>query len=284
MANQGDNKDPLLEKLDGLMRSGRARKKMDPPPLLTDAIPSASESTIPTLMDAVEVSDTVPQERRPTETAGIQADPSVDVEQAAAADAAEDGPLEFHQDTPSELPGDTSNDSQQGAPVDTKENAPLEFHQDAPGHLLDDTSIDSQQGVPVDAAEDAPLEFHPDTPGELPGNTSIDSQEGAPVSAAEDSPAEPHEDTLGELSGDGQIGSQHDATADLQDLISSRLVARIDNEIASLLKELPGHGAKLAVLHRSIRFALPELVRLRWQEPPNAESDTEANGTDEPGQ
>ena len=46
--------------------------------------------------------------------------------------------------------------------------------------------------------------------------------------------------------------------------------------MTSLLKELPTEKSKLSVLHRSLRFALPELVRLRWLESP-------AVGTHEPG-
>lgn len=136
MANQSDSDDPLLNKLDSLMQSGHARKPHDPPPLLTDAVPEADGSAIPTLTDAVEI----PQ-------------------------------------------------------------APAE--QDSPGE--------------------------PDDPRQL---------------------------------------------------ISSRLVAVVDNEMDTLSRDLPAHRRKLLVLHRSLRFALPELVRLRWEETPDRDTDIEDGDAD----
>ena len=65
MANQGDNQDALLDKLDGLIQSGRSRRRRDQPPVLTDAIPRSGEDDIPTLTDAVEVPDTTQTEQPP---------------------------------------------------------------------------------------------------------------------------------------------------------------------------------------------------------------------------
>lgn len=140
MANDRNSNDPLFNKLDNLMQRGHARKPRDPPPLLTDAVPDADDSTIPTLTDAVE----------PPEPVGLE-------------------------------------------------------------HRV--------------------------------------------VEQREEKPADP------------------------RTLMSSRLVAAIDGEMEKLSKELPAHGHKLAVLHRSLRFALPELVRLRWDD--TEEQDTTIrNGAD----
>jgi hypothetical protein len=135
MANKSDGNDPLFDKLDNLMQSAHARKPHDPPPLLTDAVPEADESAIPTLTDAVEPPETAVGEHR------------------------------------------------------------------------------EEQGRENDLVEPPKM-------------------------------------------------------------ISAQLVAAIDREMEKLSKELPVHGHKLAVLHRSLRFALPELVRLRWED--SAEQDTNA--------
>ncbi len=138
MAKESDSNDPLFSKLDNLMQRGHARKPHDPPPLLTDAVPDADESAIPTLTDAVE---------------------------------------------------------------------------------------------PIEPAA-----------GETRGKTD-----------QENDPADPRE------------------------MISSRLVAAIDAEMERFSKELPVHEHKLSVLHRSLRFALPELVRLRWEDVANEDTGTEDN-------
>jgi hypothetical protein len=140
MADKGDSNDPLLNKLDSLMQTGHARKAHDPPPRLTDAVPQASGSAIPTLTDAVEV-------------------------------------------PPAPVP------EQQGSdPVDSKQ------------------------------------------------------------------------------------------------LIASRLVAVVDKEMGKLSKELAAHGPRLAALHRSLRFALPELVRLRWEETPDQNTEPEDEDDADSGQ
>ncbi len=159
MADSKDKDDPLLNKLDNLMHSGHARKSHDPPPLLTDAVPDADESAIPTLTDAVE---------GPEPTAMPEPEPELAPE----------------------------------------------------------------------------LELEPiPTPGPGP---------------------------RGEIDAEGQ--------PDLRKLVSSRLVDAIDKEMGKLAKELPAHRNKLAVLHRSLRFALPELVRLRWED--TAEQDTRSEDDD----
>ncbi len=140
MANERNSNDPLFNKLDNLMQSGHARKPRDPPPLLTDAVPDADDSAIPTLTDAVE-------------------------------------------------------------------------------------------------------------------------------------PPEP-------VSIEHQVSEQPDEeAADPRTLISTRLVAAIDGEMEELSKELPVHRHRLAVLHRSLRFALPELVRLRWEDTTEQDTNTR-NGAD----
>jgi len=67
-------------------------------------------------------------------------------------------------------------------------------------------------------------------------------------------------------------------------LVSSRLVAAIDREMEQFAKELPSHRATLAVLHRSLRFALPELVRLRWEDLAEQERGVEYDADADPDQ
>ena len=67
-------------------------------------------------------------------------------------------------------------------------------------------------------------------------------------------------------------------------LVSSRLVAAIDREMEQFAKELPSHRATLAVLHRSLRFALPELVRLRWEDLTEQERSDEYDADADPDQ
>lgn len=135
--DEKDKESELLDKLDGLIRSGRGRKPRDPPPVLTEAIPDPTESAIPTLTDAVE-------------------------------------------DAP-EVPNDSPQSSR---PSDQK-------------------------------------------------------------------------------------------------LVADRLLASVSREIVSLSKALPAHQSRLSVLHRSLRFALPELVRLRWQDDGNGDEVSE-EGPDQP--
>ena len=62
----------------------------------------------------------------------------------------------------------------------------------------------------------------------------------------------------------------------VQDVIASRLVASVDHEIADLLTELPALQDKLAVLHRSLRFALTQLVNVRWNDDDAEDDDAES--------
>jgi hypothetical protein len=209
MAEQSDNKDALLEKLDNLMRSGRAPKRNDPPPVLTDTIPGASESSIPTLTDVVSAPETAP---RPESSANTDAT------------GQEDAPLEF----------ETS------SPDDADRHAPLEFER---------IEVESgpQQGA-GDLEQQEPAEVH--------------------EPAAEDSGPEATDNT-----------SQETPTV-LHESISARLLDVLDEEMAQLLKELPAEKSRLSVLHRSLRFALPELVRLRWLEPTNGGLDEDSSDGD----
>ena len=172
MTGKGDNNDPLFDKLDNLMQSGRARKSHGPPPLLTDAVPAADESAIPTLTDAIEP---------PEPSATPEPEPEPEPE---------------------------------------------------PGLTLD-------------------LE---------------------PLSAEPKAEPEPAGDS---------------ATTDYADprtVISSRLVAAMDREMGKFAQELPVHRSRLAVLHRSLRFALPELVRLRWEDITEPESPHEDDAGASPDQ
>jgi len=210
MEERGNNKDALLEKLDNLMRSGRAQKRQDPPPVLTDAIPGESESTIPTLTDVVSTPDIIPD-----------TGPSADTDGAAkevAAESQNDAPLEF----------------EPGSPDDSDRNAPLEFER-----------------IEVVAR-----------PQQGPDDQQQQPQPGIEEATPEDSEQDETDGTL------------QSASPVLHESISERLLDVLDREMSRLLSELPSEKSKLSVLHRSLRFALPELVRLRWLEP-------SANGADE---
>ena len=76
---------------------------------------------------------------------------------------------------------------------------------------------------------------------------------------------------------EGQDGVLPANAADLQESISSRLVAVIEREMTTIIEQIPAHESKLTVLQRSLRFALPELVRLRLQEDPAGDSDDDSD-------
>jgi hypothetical protein len=217
MTERGDNKDALLDKLDNLMRSGRAQKRRDPPPLLTDAIPKDNESSIPTLTDIVSTPDT-----------------------------------------------------QTGSPANTADVAP-----ETNGETRDGTALADEPGSQVDSDKDVPLEFER-------FEEFSKAPENADDSARQDQ-AETQENASDDIDrGEADDGSQF-APAVLHESISARLLAALDQEMSSLVKALPLEKDRLAVLHRSLRFALPELVRLRWLEPPSGDhGDTGGNDDPEP--
>jgi hypothetical protein len=206
MVERGDDKDALLDKLDNLMRSGRAQKRRDPPPLLTDAIPKAAESTIPTLTDIVSTPDT-------------------------------------RTDSPA-----NAADSVPAATVETQEVNALE---DEPG---------SQD----DSDKDAPLEFERIEEFSKPHKSADASGQQEQAATQGNTPDDIQEDGA---------DTSHETPAVLHESVSARLLDVIDREMSRLVNELPAEKYKLAVLHRSLRFALPELVRLRWLEPPTDEHD-----------
>lgn len=197
MTDQGDDKDVLLEKLDGLIQSGRARRRRDPPPVLTEAIPTVNENNIPTLTDAVEV--------------------------PATSDASQ----------PAEQPDEQA--EQPAASTSSDLDAPLDFEPAI--------SVSSETNMPSGPEVSTPAG----------SNTATDHRQEA-------------SDNL-----------QLDTPADLQESISSRLVDVIEREMSALIEQIPAHKSKLAVLQRSLRFALPELVRLRLQEDTAAKSDGDSD-------
>ncbi len=197
MTDQGEDKDVLLEKLDGLIQSGRARRRRDPPPVLTEAIPTVNENNIPTLTDAVEV--------------------------PATSDASE----------PAKQPDEQA--EQPAASTSSDLDAPLDFEPAI--------SVSSETNMPSGPEVSTPAG----------SNTATDHRQEA-------------SDNL-----------QLDTPADLQESISSRLVAVIEREMSALIEQIPAHKSKLAVLQRSLRFALPELVRLRLQEDTAAKSDGDSD-------
>ncbi len=89
--------------------------------------------------------------------------------------------------------------------------------------------------------------------------------------------------TLTNAIGNRRIASEDgesDSAERVQDVIASRLVASVDREMADLSQELPALQEKLAVLHRSIKFALPQLVSLRWDDAPIDDDDVDAADDD----
>jgi hypothetical protein len=70
--------------------------------------------------------------------------------------------------------------------------------------------------------------------------------------------------------------SLSEAAERVQDVIAARLVTSVDREMADLSKELPALQDKLAVVHRSIKFALPQLVNMRWADSTVADDDADA--------
>lgn len=197
MTDQGDDKDALLEKLDGLIQSGRARRRRDPPPVLTEAIPTVNENNIPTLTDAVEV------------------------------------------------------------PATSDANQPAEQPDEQAEQPAASTSSDL----------DAPLDFEP--------AVSVGSESNTPSGSEINTPDEPNTATNHQQEAADNV--QPDTPADLQESISSRLVAVIEREMSALIEQIPAHKSKLAVLQRSLRFALPELVKLRLQEDTAAKSDGDSD-------
>jgi len=63
----------------------------------------------------------------------------------------------------------------------------------------------------------------------------------------------------------------------VKEVITAKLVASVDQEMEELAEAFPDFQDKLALLHRSVRFALPQLVSLRWGD---ADDDTVAADDD----
>ncbi len=205
MADQNSSKDALLNKLDNLMHSTHAKKRREPPPVLTDAVPTGNDNAIPTLTDAVDVPDS-----------GVHGRPDQQPQQQA-----------------------------------------------------------QQQPAGEQAALDTPLQFDAEPPVDAGQDMSAQSQEDTLA----ESNAAPDSDAPNDFAADAEDDAAGDTVVDVQRSISSRLVAAIDTEMAGLNKKLPAHKGKLAVLHRSLRFALPELVRLRWEEPLPDDADDDSDGS-----
>lgn len=50
----------------------------------------------------------------------------------------------------------------------------------------------------------------------------------------------------------------------VKEVVTAKLVASVDQDMEELAEAFPDFQDKLALLHRSVRFALPQLVSLRW--------------------
>ena len=86
--------------------------------------------------------------------------------------------------------------------------------------------------------------------------------------------------TLTNAFDNARLGSE-DNEVELEDkvkeVVASKLVASVDQEMEELAEAFPDFQDKLALLHRSIRFALPQLVSLRWE---NTDEDAATAGDD----
>lgn len=74
----------------------------------------------------------------------------------------------------------------------------------------------------------------------------------------------------------GSAQSPLEGAEKVQDVIASRLVDSVDREMADIVEELPALQDKLKALRRSIKFALPQLVNLRWDDAPVKDDDADA--------
>ena len=173
-------------------------------------------------------------------------------------------------DPPQGLPADGSLDDAGGLP---------HGHVDRPTILeAKGRQIDAQMAMVRESEAHlvdlgTPLEFEPALPTE--------TEPSVPAGLDKDAPDEP--DTTPEHRQEQPDDVQPDTPADLQDSISSRLVSVIDREMTALINESPTHQSKLSTLQRSLRFALPELVRLRLQEEPAGTPTDDSDGPTEAG-
>ena len=115
-----------------------------------------------------------------------------------------------------------------------------------------DKSAAEQPGTKIDDRPGEPDAPQPEAPATLRPPESDDAQ---PQARANLQPEESH-------------FAQPQAAESLQASISARLITAIEGEMAKLNREIPAHKSKLAVLQRSLSFALPELVRLVRQGEP----------------
>jgi hypothetical protein len=259
MADQDDNKDALLEKVDGLIRSGRARARRSPPPVLTDAIPSNSDTLIPTLTDAVAVPDVIPTEHsseQPEEQPEQQSTPvwfdlDVPLEVEPLMPAGSEADTAAGMDTAAPEQPDAEIDDRRGGSEGVQPQAPATLQPAEPDAApAVDKSAPEQPGTEIDDRPGEPDAPQPEAPATLQPPEPDDAQ---PQARANLQPEESH-------------FAQPQAPESLQASISARLITAIEGEMAKLNREIPAHKSKLAVLQRSLSFALPELVRLRFQD------------------
>jgi len=64
----------------------------------------------------------------------------------------------------------------------------------------------------------------------------------------------------------GSVENEVELEERVKEVVTSKLVASIDQEMEELAETFPDFQDKLALLHRSVRFALPQLVSLRWED------------------
>ena len=65
-----------------------------------------------------------------------------------------------------------------------------------------------------------------------------------------------------------RLGSEDNEVAleeKVKEVVTAKLVASVDQDMEELAEAFPDFQDKLALLHRSVRFALPRLVSLRWE-------------------
>lgn len=67
----------------------------------------------------------------------------------------------------------------------------------------------------------------------------------------------------------------------VKEVVTAKLVASVDQEMEELAEAFPDFQDKLALLHRSVRFALPQLVSMRWGDADDDTADDDAITADD---
>jgi hypothetical protein len=71
------------------------------------------------------------------------------------------------------------------------------------------------------------------------------------------------------------------SVTELEEVVWSRLLPAIDREMAALSRQLPRDQSRLGPLHRSLRYALPRLIRMRLAQPVAPDTSEHTDPSDE---